>query len=476
MYHAGMRLSPLASAFFLLSAGALALGAGCSDDSPADGANDDGTSSSSGGTDASTSRPDASSSSSGGSSGASSSSSSSGAIDPDAGTDAGPAVDFFDPAVVPELRIDLDAEAIAILSDTSADEDARKKWAKGTLHYGNETYEEVGIRRKGSSTFRSYPQKMSLKIRFDKNVDGQRFHGLTDLTLNNMVSDSTQLVERLAYHVFRSLGLPAQRANSAHVALVVNGVTEDFGLYANVETPNQDLIERLYGANAKTLYEAQTGDWSGASSPLEDKFEVESDDDEYTDLPPFVAAFNAAQPETLLADMSTVLDTDSWLTFCAAEAAVKHVDGYAYGYVGSHNYFLAGDTSGKFTMLPWSVDLTFSDNIASALSANDPGRPNYTQDGRLTLLQRCKASSTCWPAYKTAVSTVLGTFEGLDLGALAATWRAQIAPYVNAATFDAQARLGRTNASYVGAFEGENNRLGPWIAARPGIVRTQLGL
>lgn len=473
-----MRTSFVAGSFLLAALCTLAAGAGCSDDTTDEPTTDAGTSG--GSTDASTTRPDASSSGSSGtsssSSGGSSGASSSGAIEADGGADAGLEFDLYDPAVVQEMSLDLDAAAIAILSDTSVDENLRKKWAKGTFHFGNETYEDVGIRRKGSSTFRSYPQKMSLKIRFDKNVDGQRFHGLTDLTLNNMVSDSTQLVERLSYHVFRSLGLPAQRANSAHLVLNVNGVPEDFGLYANVETPNQDLIDRVYGATARTLYEAQTGDWSGQSNPIDDKFEVESTIDDHADLTPFIAAFNAAQPATLLADMASVLDTESWLKFCAAEAAVKHVDGYAYGNYGSHNYFLAGDTTGKFTLLPWSVDLTFSDSISGVPTADQPGQANYQDAVRVTLLQRCKASTTCWPTYKTTVAGVLTSFEGLGLAALATTWRTQITPFVNAATFDSQARLGQAQTSYRNAFEGSNNQLGPWIAARPGIVRTQLGL
>lgn len=75
---------------------------------------------------------------------------------------------------------------------------------------GDIAFADVGVRRKGSYSYRVLPQKASLKIKLNKWVKGQKVYGLTDLTLNNMVRGPTFLSERLSFYVFRAVGLPAQ--------------------------------------------------------------------------------------------------------------------------------------------------------------------------------------------------------------------------------------------------------------------------
>ena len=276
--------------------------------------------------------------------------------DAEAGADANDGwYDIFDPAIVPTIELTLDAAALAILSNPSPLEADQKKWAHGTFKCGATTIMDVGVRRKGSSTFRALPQKAAFKIRFDKYVPGQRFLGLSDLTLNNSMSDPTFIAERLAYHVFRSAGLPAQKANSAQV--VING--DPYGLYANVETPNLDFLKRVFPANYKTSYEVNYGsDWMPGE---EGGFEENVGDGTKADVTALFQAVQAANDATLLADVGMRLDTTEWLRFSATEAATGHYDGYAFGIWGSHNYFMSGDVNGAFSLSPWSTDLTFSD-------------------------------------------------------------------------------------------------------------------
>ncbi len=365
--------------------------------------------------------------------------------------------DLYDPAIVPRFELTLDAEAIAVLSSTAVAD--RKSWAHGTFRYGGVVIADVGVRRKGSSTFRALPQKAALKIRFDKYVPGQRFQGLTELTLNNMVSDPTALVERLAYHVFRSAGLPALRANTAE--LTING--ETYGPYANLETPNEDLLRRLYGTRANTLYDVDYGStWTGGSDL---GFNVDVGDGTRADLHLLFADVVATRDPTLLAGVAARLDTTELLRYCAAEATTGHHDGYAYGIYGSHNYLMAGDKSGRFTLLPWSTDLTFSDRHGVPNAAN-PMPAETTAPGD-TLLGRCKQSPSCWTAYKGEVSSVLATYEALGLEALARAWHSQIDPSV---------RGDPKRETPISYYDSETTLLYSWIRARPARVRAQLGL
>lgn len=376
----------------------------------------------------------------------------------DAAVDSGSTwVDIYDPAKIPTFELTLDATALAILSNPSTVEADQKKWAHGAFKCGNVVLADVGVRRKGSSTFRALPQKAAFKIRFDKYVAGQRFMGLTDLTLNNSMSDPTFIAERLAYHVFRSVGLPAQRANSAEV--IINGAP--YGLYLNVETPNLDFIRRVFPFSGKTLYEVNYG--SQWLPGVEGGFDENVGDGTKSDVTALLQSVQAASNATLLADVAGHLNTNEWLDFSATEAATGHYDGYAFGVWGSHNYFMAGNTAGAFSLVPWSTDLTFSDR-QTVVNANEP---KDTAGAGPTLLGRCKLSANCWATYKTHVQTILAKYETLDLVNVAKAWHAQVDAHVTADT------KRETPLPY---YDAETLKLYTWIAARPNVVRAQLGL
>jgi hypothetical protein len=363
--------------------------------------------------------------------------------------------DVYDPNKVLTYELGFDAAALAVLESTV--EADRKKWVHGSFKCGDVVFADVGVRRKGSSTFRALPQKAALKIQFARFVPGQSFRGFSELTLNNSMSDPTFIAERLSYHVFRSVGLPAQRAVSALVR--ING--QPWGLYVNVETPNEQLDDRLFGANANTLYEVNFG--SQWLPGVEHGFEEEVGDGSLSDVSALFADVQAAKTATLLTDVAGTLDTTEWLKFSATEAAVGHYDGYAFGVWGSHNYFMAGDVNGRFSLIPWSTDLTMSDR-KTVVNANEP---QPTGSGAPTLLMRCKQSTACWNAYKAQMKIVLAAYERLGLVELAQRWHAQIDPLVIADPKREQ------SLSY---YNSQSAKLFPWLSARPSVIRSQLGI
>ena len=378
-----------------------------------------------------------------------------GGTDAGTGTDAGSGSgDPYDPDAVLDYEFTFDANAMAILSST-ADAD-KSTWVHGTFKQGSTVLSDVGFRRKGSSTFRALPKKAAFKVRFDKYVKGQKWKGLTDLTLNNSTSDPTFIVERLSYHAFRSFGLPAQRAASAHV--LING--QNYGLYANIETPDDQLIARLFGAQAKTLYEINYG--SQWEPGVEGGFEEDVGDGSYSDVHALFTAVQNANDATLLTDVAGVLHTDEWLGFVATEGIVGDYDGYAFGHFGSHNYYMAGDVGGRFSLIPWSQDGTMSDR-AGGINVSQP----VNTSGVPTLIMRCKNSTACWSAYKDKMRSVLATWQTLGMTSLAQKWHAQVDPYVIAdpkkeATLD--------------YYHSESTKLFTWLDGRPAVVRAQLGL
>jgi CotH kinase protein len=365
--------------------------------------------------------------------------------------------DLYDPDTLPQFELTLDAAAIQVLSTVAYADKAT--WVHGTFTFGTTTFADVGVRLKGQSSYRNLPLKAALLVKFNKWVKGQKLHGVEEITLNNMTGDPTFIVERLAYHTFRSLGLPAVKANTAH--LTING--EDYGVYANLETPDEHFLERVFGAKANTLYKVDSGSSWLPGDGGETGFAIEVADPKAPpgtkpDADLLFQAVQAANDATLLADLDARLDTKEWLRYSAAEAVTGHFDGYAFGIWGSHNYFMAGDRNAKFSLSPWSAEAAMSDR---------EGVPDASNPLGATTLARCKLTTTCWDAYKAEVRSVLAVYETLDLVSLAHKWHDQI---------ESLAKADPKKETTLGSHVSETELLYKWLAARPGVVRTQLGL
>jgi hypothetical protein len=369
-----------------------------------------------------------------------------------------PPSDLYDPDTIPHFELTLDGAAMAILSNPAEAE--KKTWVHGQFKFGAVTFADVGVRRKGSYSFRALPKKAPLKIKFNKWVKGQKLRGLEELTLNNNLSDHTYLEQRLALHIFRSAGLPAMKANSAQ--LTING--EDYGVYTNVETPDENFLARVFGAKAKTLYEVE-GDGSSWMPGSDSSWESDIPDPgapvgTKPDLDALFQAVATAKDATLLADLESHLHTKQYLQYCAVEGITGQHDGYAYGFFGSHNYFMAGDSDGKFSLIPWSMDTTF---VASSGAEIDVAKPMPDN----VLLARCSRNVTCWNSYKAEMQSMLAAYEALDVVNLAKKWHEQI---------DALARSDPKREHDISFYASQTDRMYEWMAARPQVIRQQLGL
>jgi hypothetical protein len=368
-----------------------------------------------------------------------------------------PLPDFYDPTYVPHIELTVDAAAMAVLTDPSLG--SQKTWVHASFKCEGVTIADVGLRRKGASTYRVIPKKAALKVKFNKWVKGVKFRGYTDLTLNNMVDDATGLRERLSYHVYRSLGVAAPKCNTATVTL--NG--EDYGPYANIETPDAQWLKSWFGAKAKTLYEINEGsEWMPGS---EVGFIPDVGPLTKADALALFNAVQAAQDSDLIAGVQNNLDVDEWLRYSAIEAVTAQCDNYAFGIYGSHNYFMAGDINGVFSLAPWSADLSFSDSNELVDAANPlPADPVYTAP---TLLMRCKNSTQCWDAYKSHVASALAGYQNLNLVSVAKTWHDQI---------DALQTNDVKRESSLSYYQESVTMIYQWMDARPAVVKNQLGL
>jgi hypothetical protein len=155
---------------------------------------------------------------------------------------------------------------------------------------------QVGLRLKGGrGSFRELGQKAAFKIDVNHFVPRRRFAGLSKLTFNNMIQDTTQMRERLGSLMFTALGLPAGRVG--YVEISVNGT--NYGLYSHIETLDERFLERAFPGDADgNLYEG----FDDLDLWLRDvaAFDQDAgDDDEKGDLRTLVRALDRATPPHL---------------------------------------------------------------------------------------------------------------------------------------------------------------------------------
>ena len=101
--------------------------------------------------------------------------------------------------------------------------------------------------------------KLSMKIKFNEYEPALRFHGLKRLNFQSILEGS-RLRERLAYHLFREMGVEAPRA--VHAWLVMNG--EPLGLYGLVENIDGRFTDEHFERGDGNLYKEQ---WPGVVDP-----------------------------------------------------------------------------------------------------------------------------------------------------------------------------------------------------------------
>jgi len=212
---------------------------------------------------------------------------------------------------------------------------------------GTSPPQRIDLRIKGSITLRPWDQKPSLKIHFARHDErGPRsFRGAKKLTLHNLAYDPSAVREWLAYDLMREAGQPAPRVG--WVVVRVNGVSKH--LYALVESYDEVFLDDWFESTT-ALYEAD-GDLAGGLAG----FFL----DEGESMAPLEAlAAKVIRVSDGQSQPTEALPEIDWVQLAGMfglEDVLQHTDGMRSG---CHNYFMHIDPHGKWSFLPWSVDLT----------------------------------------------------------------------------------------------------------------------
>jgi spore coat protein CotH len=284
-----------------------------------------------------------------------------------------------------------------------------RTYQPGTLVWNGQTFERVGVRLKGRASFRTIDERAALKVKLDEFVPHQRLLGLRRLTFNNMVQDPTWARERLAYLLYRASGVPASRCASAR--LTVNG--EQWGVYANVETIDDELVESRFGKPIGNLYDTTKifVDLTPQNLAFFER-ETKGDPADGSDLPRLLQVM-AGPESSFLQDDAQVIDVDQFLLVAAVQATTAQWDGF---FAAANNYEVYRDPGrGRFVVLPWGEDQAFGKRDGEVLAPDYPIDQSLAARQHAVFFDRCLRKRACAIKYLDAVERVLSVWERLPL-------------------------------------------------------------
>jgi spore coat protein H len=260
--------------------------------------------------------------------------------------------ELFGSTNIPRLRIEIPPAGMEVLSQyefRNRNSVARTN-VLATVREGERVYTNVAIHLKGAmGSFRPVDDKPALTLNFDKYADGQRFHGLQKLHLNNSVQDATYVSEQICREMFLAAGVPTPRA--AHAVVELNG--RRLGLFVLVEGWNKQFLKRHFKNVQGNLWDG------GFAQDITADLETNSGESpkDRRPLDALIAAMQEPDLTNRQARLEQVLDLDRFHTFLAMEIMLAHWDGYAQN---RNNYRVFHDLdTRRLVFLPHGLDQMF---------------------------------------------------------------------------------------------------------------------
>lgn len=242
-------------------------------------------------------------------------------------------------------------------------------WYSANIQVDGESLNNVGIRKKGflGSIFSPAP---AIKVTTNRFTAGQTFGNTFDLTLNNNAEDPTRIKSCLSYTFFQWANYPAPRCNLANVSIN----NEALGIYAHLETMDEQFLNRAFGNANGHLYEGQLADFVADWLPRWDAKTATTN----AYGTPLLDIANALESSDagLVDALEPHLNLDRFITFWALEYLLQHHDGYT---ANRNNFYVYIDPAdgNRATLIPWGMNYTRFDEgkqLSSYLSSELPRR------------------------------------------------------------------------------------------------------
>lgn len=232
-------------------------------------------------------------------------------------------------------------------------------WMASSVEVDGITYDSVGCKFKGNSSYNNPSQKKSWKLDFEEFKADNEIDGMKQLNLNNGFKDPSMLREKLCLDFMQHYGLPAPRCNYANV--YVNN--QLWGFYTLVEEVDKTFLKTHYGNKGGNLYKGDPAgnlNWKGAQpNQYYNNYELKTNEDvnDWSDLVWLIDNINNTPSAQLQDSLDASFNTAAYVKQWATTILFSNLDSYT----GSgHNYYLYHNTdSNRFEWIAWDVNEAF---------------------------------------------------------------------------------------------------------------------
>lgn len=224
-------------------------------------------------------------------------------------------------------------------------------------------YDNVGVRYRGSKSFRAGGKRNALYIKLNYIDKTQNIDGHTSIKLSNSMRDPSLVRETLSYEIAREY-MPAPQANYASVGINKS----NYGLFVNVEAVDKVFLENYFGSSEGAFFKVNNdsdvdepdGCKQNIFGSLEydkgvrcylNNFEMLSENgwDDLINL----SRTLSQNPD----DISKILHVDNTLWMLAFNNVLVNLDSYSGK--NSVNFYLYQDKNGLFSPIIWDMNLSF---------------------------------------------------------------------------------------------------------------------
>lgn len=234
---------------------------------------------------------------------------------------------------------------------------------RATVRWRGLTVHNAGIRSRGLGSRNG--TKPGMRIDFGRFSTNQTFLGLRSFILDNLAQDASGVAEHVAMRFYERLGLVVPR--EAHAQLFVNG--EYAGLYAVVESVDEDFVRRVFGEYGYLFEYEYTSEWFltdpgrdlNKYRPLFDPVTHRRSaiDALYAPLDGMLRAINESPDDRFQSAVSRYLDLPLFMRHVAAQSFLAQWDGIL-GYAGVNNFYLYRfESSSRWQFILWDEDNAF---------------------------------------------------------------------------------------------------------------------
>ena len=283
-----------------------------------------------------------------------------------------------------------------------------------SVEINGETFDSVGVKYKGNSTYKATNAKNPMHIELDYVRPDQNYKGLKDIKLGNGYYDATFVREALGYEILRKY-MAAPKANFAK--LYIGGVY--YGVYSNQQSINKSFVREHFGTTGQNPFfkcNPQTVGGPGGSG-YSDLVYSSADSTAYYKKYERKSDYGWRQLLNLMDTLKNrpnsahkMVDIDRALWMHAFNAVTVNLDSYTGAF--GQNYYLYQDDQGRFLPVVWDLNMCFgsfpaltSGNLSTAqMQSLDP----LTQATNTTrpLISKLLANATYKRMYLAHVRTL----------------------------------------------------------------------